>query len=151
MAATAILLPTHEPAHASAHRADPDSALSRDVPGVRDMDPVVLPCPPWCEEDHGPHPWKDDLEARYRERWHSACLGRGDDVCVELSRTDDLTTGESSGERVNVGADCELGQADALIVARLLVASVHILSGRMTVAEWRSTSGVDFHRIKRTP
>ncbi|MGW4499142.1 hypothetical protein ACWENR_11070 [Micromonospora sp. NPDC004336] len=110
---------------------------------------VIRPCPPWCEEDHGPHVFKGDLEASSQERWHTACLGPGDEVCVELTRTDSLITGESSGERVNVGADCELAPADTLLVARVLVASVDILAGRMSVAEWRATSGVEFHEIKR--
>lgn len=151
-AATAALLPVATATPAAATRA----TVAGGAPATKPTTPAgrarlphdqwtLLPCPPWCEEDHGPHAWKDDLEESCQERWHTACLGYGASVCVELTRTDCVVTGTTSGERVNVGADCELGADDVLLVARILVASADILAGRLTVAQWRSRSGVDHH------
>ncbi|MBC9005083.1 hypothetical protein [Micromonospora aurantiaca (nom. illeg.)] len=140
-AATATLLPaTTGPAMADREPAAATDAQGRPLVG-RDAW-LTLPCPPWCEEDHSPDRLKDDLEERHQERWHTACIGTGEEVCVNLTRTDNLFTGKTSGERIDVGADCEIGPADALLVSRLMLAAVDILAGRTTVARWRSVSGI---------
>ncbi|MEV1018127.1 hypothetical protein AB0I89_32165 [Micromonospora sp. NPDC049801] len=148
--ATATLLPAAVPAHAEPAMAGHGLTLTAGGELVQGGHRVTRPCPVWCEEDHGPDAYKAGLERDLGERWHSACLGRGEgDVCVHLIRVDKLLTSESVGEQVAIHVDEDLTGADALLVSRILVASVDILAGRMTVDQWRSTSGVDHCRSNR--
>ncbi|MCG5462166.1 hypothetical protein MED01_007044 [Micromonospora sp. MED01] len=102
-----------------------------------------LPCPAWCEETHdGVH--KAELEYHVQERWHSVCLAMGKDVCIELTRVD-TPAGEAGDERIHVGADREMLPADALLLAQLLPLAVDVITGQMTVTQFRATTGADHH------
>jgi len=148
LAATATLITVPRPAQAVPQTVP---AVPHPVPPADRPRRVIRPCPVWCEEDHSPNArLKFELEESCQERWHTACLGydADEDLCVELTRVDHLYTGESAGERVSINLDDYITPDAAEAVSRLTLAARDILAGRLTVAQWRATSGLDYHSIE---